>query len=735
MATASLDNKPRGVALEIEEKLRRVRARKLTIGLVRAVLASAAVLLGGMLLAMLIDWLTRPGNDALRPWLTRVPLLATAATLGYLVWRLVTREAQLPLVASDIDHANPELEERWSTLTETSTAWQRGEAAHPAVYRQLEKEAVAWAPRVEPQRVITRRPLRRPLWALGAVVAALFVCMLIDVAQTAVLVRRFWSPHANITLTKLGGVPTSLVVAKGENASLKTELTGRVPETAELVIRRDNGQVSLVQLDVEQGETSVATHRITSVEKPFEFQWRAGDSWSDWAPVEIAQRPRLTEVRFKATPPEYTKREPLVETTLPGRARLVEGSTLEIALKSDIELSSMQLDFGPGGNVSLKPDDDGWRRWRTTVTDDFDFSVLLTEPHGLTNRRPPHCRVSVYQDRAPSVKILSPSPDTAVRPDDEVKIHFAAEDDFAVERAELIVYGEQNEQGEREVLKAIPIDLGEMQGQTSVRGSVSLPLEELELETGDSISYAVRVHDNRVAPAPDSSLAPLVATNSQAGPAPTDGANSSTSTESNDNEASSTNDTTPRVASRTAPQTEPSPTESPSGSNASPPGADGNSSASQEKVEQRTVPTDPTAESEVPMSDSGAQGETSGASPTGEAPEPDSNSPGDPAHTPEPGGAQSREPSATQGGDQKSPGAEDPDASSPDSQSSQKDPSNSDSPATSPNRESSNNDSQDASSPASGASKEQSPRSGADNNASNSAGKNDASKPDAGGGE
>lgn len=637
MATVSVDNRPDEVAAAIEEKLHRVRARKVTIGLVRTLLASAAVLLGGMLLAMLIDWLTRPGNDALRPWLTRVPLLATAATMGYLVWRLVNREAKMPLVASDIDHANPELEERWSTLTETNDAWHRGEATHPAVYRQLEKEAVAWAPRVEPRQVITRRTLRRPLWLLAAIFGVLFACMVLDIGQTAVLVRRFLSPHSKITLTKLGGVPASLVVAKGENASLKTELSGRVPESAELVIRRDNGRVSLVQLDVDRGETAVAMHRVVSVEKPFEFQWRAGDAWSDWVPVEIAQRPRLSEVRFKATPPEYTKRKPLVETKLPGSARLVEGTTLEIALKADIELSSMQLDFGPGGNVSLKPDDDGWRRWRTTVTDDFDFAVLLTEPHGLTNRRPPHCRVSVYQDRAPTVKILSPSPDTAVRPDDEVKIHFAAEDDFAVERAELIVYGEENEQGEREILKSIPIDLGEMQGQTSVRGSVSLPLEELQLETGDSISYAVRVHDNRTAPAPDSGVEPLVAESSQPG-RDAMGSNSSSSDDSSNASGSenSADDSSPRMASR--PDSEAEPSASGPLSDASPSASNGEMNSSLEGEAANAGAADPagtTAEAEGQMGDPGSPGsggESADSQPTdpGEATsrEADSSQPG-----------------------------------------------------------------------------------------------------------
>ena len=153
--------------------------------------------------------------------------------------------------------------------------------------------------------------------------------------------------------------------------------------------------------------------------------------------------------------------------------------------------------------MAITADPDGWYRWRTDITEEFAFSPVLVEPHGLKERRPDTCRVQIYHDQAPQVKIVSPTSQMAVQPNDEVDIEFVASDDYAVNRAELVVYGPSTEaKKEPQELQTIPVDLGTMQGAKNVTGTVKLDLSQFALKDGEAISYAMRVYDNRVAPAP-----------------------------------------------------------------------------------------------------------------------------------------------------------------------------------------------------------------------------------------
>lgn len=502
----------------IEGALRKVWARKLTLGLFRAMLLAVAALLAGMAIAMLIDWLTRPGNGPLRPWLTRTVLLAALGTLLWCVADLLVRARRWPLIASDVDRANPGIQERWSTVTEVDDAYGRGERSHPAMVRQLASEAAAWAPRVAPRQVLPARVLRRPALAAAGALGLLIMPALVDPALTGLLVRRFWAPRADLTLTKLHDVPEQMVVASGESARLRAGLTGRVPQQATLLMRGEEGRVTQLTLDVPTDPEPAVSHQMNELRKPLEFRWQAGDAQSPWTPVHIAQRPRLAEVRVTATAPSYTGVKPQKHTKLPHRMSVIAGSQIEVALKPDVELKLLELDLGAAGRVPLPAGDDGWYSWRTTAEQDLQLTPHLTELQGLVNREPPTCRIRVYQDNAPKVRILSPSPDLAVRPDDNVAIHFSAEDDIALEHAELLVYGAQGADGERPVLRTIPIDLGEMRGQRKARGKVELPLQELALQSGDAISYAVKVYDNRARSTPQADGPALVASSDNASP-------------------------------------------------------------------------------------------------------------------------------------------------------------------------------------------------------------------------
>ncbi|MEZ6145400.1 MAG: DUF4175 family protein [Planctomycetaceae bacterium] len=122
----------------------------------------------------------------------------------------------------------------------------------------------------------------------------------------------------------------------------------------------------------------------------------------------------------------------------------------------------------------------------------------MTEPHGLENKHPPVCKISVHPDEPPAVKIISPNEEMAARPDDEIEIEFSASDDFGIAKAELVIYSSKTPGGPVEEAQVIDIPLGEHQYDSTIAGSVPLDLEKLNLQDGQELQYAVRVYDTPV---------------------------------------------------------------------------------------------------------------------------------------------------------------------------------------------------------------------------------------------
>ncbi len=161
-------------------------------------------------------------------------------------------------------------------------------------------------------------------------------------------------------------------------------------------------------------------------------------------------------------------------------------------------------------NVPLTADADGWLRWKTTLKEGFTFAPILTESRGLTNRRAPKCQVTVYPDKPPAVKVVTPDDKLAVRPDDTIQIAFTATDDVGIGMAELLVYDEAAPAvgGEPVPIAAIPIPLGDQQGARSVQDSVDLDLSKFVVEDGSELSYEIRVREDRGGAASQTSSQP-----------------------------------------------------------------------------------------------------------------------------------------------------------------------------------------------------------------------------------
>ena len=488
------------VPFAILRKLRLVRQRKLWVQAAGALVAALAVLLAAMAVSMLIDWLATLYDSRWRVVLTLAALSAAGLTIAGWLFVAFRRLLGLERIAGDVDRQFPQLAERWTTMTRLGANAANPEVVHPAMLRRVAAEAASWEPHVEPDAIVSLSIVTRAMIGLTAVTAMLAVAVLLDSRQTLVLMRRFWLPASSISATELVDVPGNVVVGRGEPLALAAAVKGKPVDRATLFLRSEADDSKTITLVSRSQDPIEFAHRVRSVEQPFAYRFRAGDGQTEWYTVGVADRPEIADLRMTITPPAYTGRPAKAFDRLPQRVSALEKSELELALRPKAAVEIVELRLSADKTVRLSADADGWFRWNKTLEEAFTLSAVLTESHGLTNRRIPKCQFAVYPDKPPAVKVLTPDDQMAVRPDDTVQITFTASDDVGIGTAELLVYDEAaatTADGEPVPIAAIPIPLGDQQGARSIQHSVDLDLNQFMAEDGSQISYEIRVRESR----------------------------------------------------------------------------------------------------------------------------------------------------------------------------------------------------------------------------------------------
>ncbi len=495
----------------IAEKLRVIQRRMAGVGIVTAVVTACAVLLSAMLLAMLVDYLATLYDSSWRSVLTYAAFTGAAATLAGWAALALRKASRVEKVAQEVDRRTPYLEERWSTVTHFAESAKRdpkaGAGVHPAMLQQVTQEAVRGERHVDANEVVSLSGVIRAFLALNVVTLVLVLAVIADWQRTTVLFQRFWSPGSNISATQIVASPGDAVVGRGEPLMLTAAFTGPTVDEARLFLRPEANEstdsgidtITLIPREASgiDGVDALVTHRIRKAEESFGYRMRGGDGQTPWHEVTVADRPAIEAIELEITAPEYRHEPTKRIKKMPRRVAAVAGSQLRLSIKPTAELKSLVLQQGDH-EITLTKGTDGWYRWRTELSESIQLTPLLTEPYGLTMRRPPSTRVTVYPDRPPVVRVISPNNEIAVTPDDTVEIEFIAEDDNGIGAAELVIMQEPlDPEGEPIVLETIPIDLQDSAGKKRVRGSTQLDLSKYPLVDGSALSYAVRVIEKR----------------------------------------------------------------------------------------------------------------------------------------------------------------------------------------------------------------------------------------------
>ena len=392
-----------------------------------------------------------------------------------------------------------------------------------AMLRQVTSEAVAIGRIVQPRRVADPSALTSAGKWLAGCSLALLGFLAFDWPQTSVLLRRFWSPLAEISATSLVSSTGDLSVPRGDFVDLVAASAGLPRKSALLTIARTGSKPETIELATDAKRANTFAYRM-QVEDSFQYRVRAGDGQTAWHTVTVIDYPALAEVRFIVIAPTYLNRPNVDKTMIPGRIKVMQGSMLQLQMRPKASLERLELAIAPDAEPkdnsaatsmvqALTADANGWYRFQMQLMENMSLSPSLWNSHGLTNEDHTVCRIQVMTDSAPVARVLTPTTEMAVATDDVIDIKFEAHDDHGIARAELVIYDESaTEEGKpAPILKVMPIPLGDQELERHVIGIAQLDLKQLNLKPGTQISYAVRVTDNRIVSQDPSATSPMPA--------------------------------------------------------------------------------------------------------------------------------------------------------------------------------------------------------------------------------
>src|SRR5690606_27039729 len=153
--------------------------------------------------------------------------------------------------------------------------------------------------------------------------------------------------------------------------------------------------------------------------------------------ITVVRPPRVERIDLELTFPKGLGLEPRHEEDS-GDIYAPAGTKVRVTVTADKPLASAHLTLVDGTEVALE----GESQVRTAdlvVDKDGSYRVALADTDGLTSDGETEYFIRTLLDRPPDVRIVRPAGDRQVTPLEEVAIEAEADDDFGIQRFDLVV--------------------------------------------------------------------------------------------------------------------------------------------------------------------------------------------------------------------------------------------------------------------------------------------------------
>ena len=202
--------------------------------------------------------------------------------------------------------------------------------------------------------------------------------------------------------------------------------------------------------------------------------------------VRVVRPPHVARIDLEYVYPSTLGLSPRTELDA-GDIYAPAGTKVRLRVSTDKDVAGGHLAMDSGASLPMAMESPTQLTATMAVTNDGSYRVLLADPEGLGDDSGNEYFIRIVADRPPEVHIVKPASDRQVTPLEEVDIEAQADDDYGLERVEL-VYAVR---GESE--KAVPLRIPSHATTATLRHTIFL--EDLGVRPGDFVSYYVRARD------------------------------------------------------------------------------------------------------------------------------------------------------------------------------------------------------------------------------------------------
>ena len=474
-------------------------ARRLRLRRMLAWLAMTGMGIGGALLLADV-WGSWFGLQEENAFLILVLLLCGGVlALAVGAWRILAQTDNLRQLARTMERNHPELQDLLITAVERVE--NEMESSHP-LERGLMAEASRRTDGFHFAKELTPRFLGNSSLLAMALIAALLL-LTGTATDTLRKAAHVWADTRAGIFTGMRIEPAHLGITRGADLTLQAEILRWEPEA---VVEFSTNQTRERHPMVQRGEREeIRVFRFYEVEEPIQFRILTPSLRSAWHTITPFDPPQLDSLRITATPPAYTRMEPM-ELEGIGDLRVISGSEIEFHAHTR-ETTAITLQVGgtsipfppppPLDSEAGEPSQDGLppdgRLFQHTHTAERSarYALHLTNPNASLETR--EARLEVYPDEPPVVEILRPARDVRLDPEERLELEVYVADDFGITEVtvRLSIAGRTREQFS--ITPRIPED-GNLREETIAS---LIDLATLDVQEGELVTYYVEVTDNR----------------------------------------------------------------------------------------------------------------------------------------------------------------------------------------------------------------------------------------------
>jgi hypothetical protein len=461
----------------------------------RVLLRSLTVLVGAAVLTVLAAawglerWRFRP--EAIVAFRVVTYLVLVGLGWWFLVRPLMRRVTDIQ-VALYLEEHEPTLETLLLSAVDGSLPGRReGSTGSSALLERLVQSAVERCERIRDGRNLERRSMRRSgqvLATIGVAAAIVFLggpSYLRQGAMTLLVPIRSVeaaSPY-RIDLT-----PGDTTLPRGADLAVAARLVGFASTEGGLFTRSSPG-AAFERVTMIPGKDGVLEATIFRLRESLEYFVESAGVRSATHKVAVADLPQVDRLELEYVFPAYTGLSPQkVENG--GDIAVLAGTKVRVRVHSTLPASSGRVVVEGASPAALAGSADATLDGEFEVLREGSYRVELQAPTGQMVPASPQYAIDILTDQPPSVTFSRPQRDLRPTSLEEVFAEARAEDDFGLERLDLML--SVNGGGE----KAIRLGGSKARAPKQLSAGHTFFLEEMNLQPGDVVSYYARATDN-----------------------------------------------------------------------------------------------------------------------------------------------------------------------------------------------------------------------------------------------